>query len=603
MFAFILLLSLFSFQLTNCEILSSNLGQVTLNRGLKAKFYAVNIDDLATSTERRNFLVSKAYQTQGKYLGETKGVTQIDTDWVRWYSPYIYGFYIDPSVDQFVIELRGYYKIDYTGAFQLTSMAYGSEGCTEKVEPTILSISAQLSNAVYLNQTGTDQICYDNTTAAYRDVSIYNEVRAYSTGVIGVKGGGALPILTANTYYPIRINLLSSGSALKTIFFPTQGSQYHYFSGSNLLSSDNEDYDAFDDNSGADFPGNCPQFTLKGTSTKKGLTFNEYEPRLIKRNDCPTVSSSSIMSSSSSEASSFSTSETISSIFSEFTSSGSTSEDSSSSSSDITSSSSISEVTSSSSISEVTSSSSISEITSSSSISEITSSSSISDAIPSSSDTVSSTLSSEYVSSEFSASTSSEDTVSSTFNSLSESTVDSVLSNSSTNSYSYTTESQSNLSSCSYILTTTDMISLNPTLIPSISISYTTLDTTTSPQNSLYTNSTSTNGSTDDFTINVTDTEVVTSTCKICDFSKITSEPLESTAMVYSTTVTKCPDTSSRGNQDSLSQFPSVLETSSFTQVRSGTSMIPTASIITSIAGHAAKIQFKYVLFIALMLL
>ena len=585
MFAFILLLSLFSFQLTNCEILSSNLGQVTLNRGLKAKFYAVNIDDLATSTERRNFLVSKAYQTQGKYLGETKGVTQIDTDWVRWYSPYIYGFYIDPSVDQFVIELRGYYKIDYTGAFQLTSMAYGSEGCTEKVEPTILSISAQLSNAVYLNQTGTDQICYDNTTAAYRDVSIYNEVRAYSTGVIGVKGGGALPILTANTYYPIRINLLSSGSALKTIFFPTQGSQYHYFSGSNLLSSDNEDYDAFDDNSGADFPGNCPQFTLKGTSTKKGLTFNEYEPRLIKRNDCPTVSSSSIMSSSSSEASSFSTSETISSIFSEFTSSGSTSEDSSSSSSDITS------------------SSSISEVTSSSSISEITSSSSISDAIPSSSDTVSSTLSSEYVSSEFSASTSSEDTVSSTFNSLSESTVDSVLSNSSTNSYSYTTESQSNLSSCSYILTTTDMISLNPTLIPSISISYTTLDTTTSPQNSLYTNSTSTNGSTDDFTINVTDTEVVTSTCKICDFSKITSEPLESTAMVYSTTVTKCPDTSSRGNQDSLSQFPSVLETSSFTQVRSGTSMIPTASIITSIAGHAAKIQFKYVLFIALMLL
>ncbi|KAG0670348.1 hypothetical protein C6P45_002481 [Maudiozyma exigua] len=610
-----IVLSLFYFQLICCEILSSNLGPVTLNSGLKARFYSVNIDSLTTQTQRKDFLVSKTYQTQGQYLGETKGVTTVDTEWVKWYAPTIYGFHIDPSVDQFVIELRGYYKPDFTGPFMLTSMGYGSEGCTEKVEPTILSISVQLSSAVYLNKTDNDQICYENTTAEYRNAVIYNEIKAYSTGVIGVRGGSAHPILTKNTYYPIRINILSSGSALKTIFWPTDGSNYHYFSSLNLLSSDSQDYDAFDDNINAEFPGNCPKFTSSGPTVKRDLTFNEYEPRLVRGNDCPASSSSSMISSSSSSSSeipSSSSSEIVSSSTPDISSSSS-SEIVSSSTSDISSSSS-SEI-SSSSYSEIVSSST-SEI-SISNASEIPLSSSTSVIDPSSSEIISSTKSqdfvsssSELVSSQFISSSSSNDTSLSAVNSISTSTLNSVSFDSSKYINSSTTETnvQSSISS-EGLLSSSKTVSLTPTRIsPSSAMtsSYSTWDTILSSRNSAYTSSTSTNGLTED--------NMVTETCTVCKYPKITSKPLESTTVLYETTingtpttvcatVTKCSTITSDDDVDDLLQFPSVLETSAFIQVRSGTPVISTASMITSFEGHATTIKFKHILFIAMMLL
>lgn len=108
----------------------------------------------------------------------------------------------------------------------------------------------------------------------------------------------------------------------------------------NIFSNDNEDYDALDDNINTEFPGNCPQFTLKKSAKKRDLISNEHEPRLFKRNDCPSTSSSSVVSSSSLSSSvvSSSSSESLTSSSSELVSSSSSqlvsSESSTSSSSD-----------------------------------------------------------------------------------------------------------------------------------------------------------------------------------------------------------------------------------------------------------------------------
>lgn len=156
---------------------------------------------------------------------------------------------------------------------------------------------------------------------------------------------------------------------------------------------------------------------------------------------------------------------------------------------------------------------------------------------------------------------------------------------------------------------------MNTTLISSSSISYTTLNITTTSQDSMYTNSTtSTKSSTDGVTINETDTGTVTKTCEVCNSAMITSEPLQPTTITYRTTIdgtpkavlatfTKCSTTTSKNDLHELSEFPSVLETSSYIQIRSGTPVISTASIVSSFEGHATTIHFKQILLIAMMLL
>ncbi|GMM55738.1 hypothetical protein DAKH74_023540 [Maudiozyma humilis] len=343
--------------LVSAEIVQSNLGAIKLTPGLRARFYEVHFDNTESRDDRRKFVDQKKYLTEGEYLGEATGVTSIDTSYIRYKSPTIYGFHMPSTVNQFVIELRGYYKPLKTAPMNILSMAYAQEGCTFNYEGTVLSTYARLSNYMWLNQDSGNQICNENTTNTNEKyATLFNEASSFTSAPIGVNGGSYTPIFQAGEYYPIRIVLISRGPGLSTLFIPTVNGQWMDFSSSNLFSSEKEDYDAMDASEGAAFPGNCPQFTL----TKSASPVAKFVD-VVKRDTCPSssISSSSSMPSSSSEVVSSSSSEVVPSSSSEVVSSSS-SEIVSSSSSEIVSSSS-SEIVSSSS-SEIASSSSLESI-------------------------------------------------------------------------------------------------------------------------------------------------------------------------------------------------------------------------------------------------
>ncbi|KAG0670347.1 hypothetical protein C6P45_002480 [Maudiozyma exigua] len=587
----LLLLYYFSHPISG-EILDSNLGPITLSSGLRARFYQVDLDGTETSADRRVLVANKEYITKGKYLGEVKHVTSLDTNYVKYTSPYIYGFHIDPSVDQFVIELRGYYKPERTSSLRVTSVVYGSQGCTEKVEPSILSPYFRASSAVYLNQTGSDQTCFQNNSDTSKFATLYNEVQSGSLSGMAVTGGTYYPVFTANTYYPIRIVLLSRGSALISFYNPRDGSNYLSFSSKTLFSNDNEDYDALDENENTAFPGNCPQFTSSKANTRRGLMFDDSE-RLVKRDECPASSSSTSEIPSSSEIQT-SLSEIITSSSEIMTSSSeiptSSSEVVTSSSEIITSSSEI--PTSSSEI--ITSSSEIiassSEIPTSSSevvtsSSEILSSSetltSASEIIISSSEIVSSseigssseviTSSSEIVSSS-EVFTSSSETISS-YSDIFTSSASETLASSEivTSSSEYPSSSTSEIvTSSSEYLTSSEIVSESITSSEPEPIQSSTSDTsniitssTTSGSSDISNFQTSSNvitsftgtsdilnslvtsKSTNDATnivTTVTNGHTITQTCTICESSKFTTEQTKRTTGQPEVT-TKLPDT------------------------------------------------------------
>ena len=714
MFTLFLLLLYFT-QFITAEILDSNLGQITLTPGLRARFYQVEFDGTESSNDRRAYVGNKDYLTKGRYLGEVKHVTSLDTNYVKYTSPYIYGFHIDPSVDQFAIELRGYYKPATTASLRMTSTVYGSKGCTEKVEPSILSPYIKASNAVYLNQVASDQICYEDTTSKPQFATLYNEVQAGSTSGMAVTGGTYTPVFTANNYYPIRIVLLSRGSALLSFYYIRDGTDYISFSSRNLFSNDNEDYDALDDNVDTAFPGNCPQFTSTKSNSKRGLIFDDLQ-RLVKRDDCPASSTSELPTSSSEIVTSSSeiitsSSEIITSSSEIITSSSeiitSSSEIPTSSSEIITSS---EVVTSSSEISTssseiVTSSSEIpissSEIVTSSSeavtsseiitsSSEISTSSSeiisSSSEIPtSSSDTISSSevitssdtpaSSSEIISSSdivtsseiitssteiitssseiFTSTTSdvviSSETVISSSEFIPSTTSETVVSSvtvtnpSERGSSSLTSEPISSITSSEFEPTqssTSEFITSDTSDIPTSSHMIRTTTVTSDIPNSFitseHTNSPSTNNAaTDIVTSNVittvTDGQTITKTCTVCESSKhITTHSEDTTThskntaqqstdnivqpktttITYVTTKDGTPTTIMTvtsypvsSNINEASQFPTVIQSSSITQTRSGTFVKPTASSFSTFEGQAITLTFKHIWFITLLLL
>lgn len=437
----------------SADVLESNLGAIKLTPGLRARFYETHLDGTESQNDRLNFVDQKKYITEGEYLGEATGVTSIDTSYIKYISPNIYGFHMPSSVNQFVIELRGYYKPAETAGFKILSMAYAQQGCTYDYESTILSTYARLSNYMWLNQDAGNQVCYENTTNVNEKyATLFNEASSYTSAPVGVNGGSAFPIFQAGEYYPIRIVLLSRGGGFSTIFVPTIGSQWLSFSSSTLFSNANEDYEAMDANEATAFPGNCPQFSGAKSASPVAKFLD-----VVKRDTCPSSSissSSSIPSSSSSEVpSSSSSSEMPESSSSEILSS-STSEIVSSSSEIIPSLSSSSEIliSSESSISSDAASSSASEVTLTSASEPTLSSSSIvsstDEATPSSSSiesSISSVESSTESSSPSSHASSSEDVPTSSGGEVTSSATDETSSVSSVSSTDATRSSSSQM--------------------------------------------------------------------------------------------------------------------------------------------------------------
>lgn len=67
-----------------------------------------------------------------------------------------------------------------------------------------INLVIKASNAVYLNQINSEQICYQDNSASNK----------FATST---------PIFIANNYYPIRIVLLSIGSALLSFYYLRDG--------------------------------------------------------------------------------------------------------------------------------------------------------------------------------------------------------------------------------------------------------------------------------------------------------------------------------------------------------------------------------------------
>ncbi|CAB4256460.1 hypothetical protein, no similarity [Maudiozyma barnettii] len=317
-----------TFFFVHADILDSNLGPIALTPGLRARFYEVSFDGSETAGGRQQYVTSKAYMTEGNYLGEVNGVTSLDVNYVRYLNPTIYGFRMDPNVKQFVIELRGYYKPQTTAGMRISSLVNAVKGCNDGAyDSSILSTYAKVSNKVYLNSTDSDKFCYQDNSATKPFATLFNELSSYSSDYMSVTGGKDTPIFTKNTYYPIRMVFLSRGAGLNALFFPNVNGNWMSFSGSTLFSNPNEDYDALDDNAETVFPGNCPQFTA--TTNNRAISFTNDV--LVRRDECPVSSSSTseiefsstseVVSSSTSKSESSSTSEIVLSSISEIESS------------------------------------------------------------------------------------------------------------------------------------------------------------------------------------------------------------------------------------------------------------------------------------------
>ena len=288
---FLQLLLLWQLVLT-ADPLEHSLGDINLTPGLRARIYEADVPDDATSSTRYTYLGTKQYLTSpGKLLGQANGITNLDINYVKGISPTIYGIEIDPSIDKFVVELRGYYLPKEVNVWKFFTMTWASEGCYNTFEPSMVTTTSSLRRNMYLNPDGTtgEMMCYQDNDVKIVNSGSSNEVSSGTSTPIGVNGGGSNNVeFPINRYYPFKIVLLSRGGSFNVQVMISAGYNKIPFDSSNIFSNPDEDYIYTDANSATEFPGNCPVFTGDKSS---GIVAKFRQ--LVKRDYCESLLSSS----------------------------------------------------------------------------------------------------------------------------------------------------------------------------------------------------------------------------------------------------------------------------------------------------------------------
>lgn len=145
---------LFFSQITTASLITRNLGKQDLEPGFRVRFYKPSFDGTPTDAEMKTYLMDRTYETDAEFLGQMNGVTSTEFKYLKGHIDFINGFYIDPQMDGFIVEYRGYFSPSFGGKLGLRWAQNRVEMC-----PGTILISKQawayveLYNEVFLNDT------------------------------------------------------------------------------------------------------------------------------------------------------------------------------------------------------------------------------------------------------------------------------------------------------------------------------------------------------------------------------------------------------------------------------------------------------------------
>lgn len=273
-------------------LITQNLGKKDLKPGFRVRFYKPSLTGDETDDVMKAYLDDKTYETEAEFLGQMNGVTSTEFNYLRGHNDFINGFYIDPSIDQFLVEYRGYFAPSVGGQLGTVWTQYPVDICPGNRLRTHAAAYSLMYNEVFLNNTADKTVCTWETSNRNGGRNIFS---GFNNGGAGVAMN--TDIMYADQLYPFRLVFFNDAEALEAKFRYYTYPEYVYYSFTegNSFYSPNDNYEYRDANANAGWSKICPKFDVEDT-----MTSVSQPPFVTYPYTCP-ISSSSEEPSSTSE--------------------------------------------------------------------------------------------------------------------------------------------------------------------------------------------------------------------------------------------------------------------------------------------------------------
>ncbi|KAG0664548.1 hypothetical protein C6P45_000568 [Maudiozyma exigua] len=234
----------------------------------------------------KTYLKNKDYETDAELLGQMNGVTSTEFKYLRGHIDFVNGFYIDQSIDQFIVEYRGYLAPSIGGKLGLSWLQNEVEICPGIKLPRHAWAYVQIYNDVFLNDTADQTVCNWETSNRDGGRDIYS---GYMN--VGSSGNMNLDKMYAHQLYPFRLVFYNSEESLEARFeyYDVATFEHYTLSEENSFYSPNDNYEYRDANANSGWPRICPTFDVTDT-----LTPTPQPPFVTQPYTCPASSTSEV---------------------------------------------------------------------------------------------------------------------------------------------------------------------------------------------------------------------------------------------------------------------------------------------------------------------
>ncbi|KAG0660602.1 hypothetical protein C6P45_001555 [Maudiozyma exigua] len=239
---------------------TKNLGQLNLLPGFAVKLYTSSLRGPDDYHRRPLYFTEKDFLKDSQLIAQEVYSTGMNTCWNPYEWNYLFEFLVDPTLRDFVVEMRGYIKSPLNGNLSFSTSFYSLYDCNYNLAHVFEAGYWVIKDTVSLNDTSEGFICsYNSSNKNYKALTFEGSC---NNDTCGRDNPPFTPLATAvkDQYYPVTFYTYISGNNFYTEWgLMFNGGYLGYFD--NFAYYDpNDDFTANDESLDSNFPDACPHF-------------------------------------------------------------------------------------------------------------------------------------------------------------------------------------------------------------------------------------------------------------------------------------------------------------------------------------------------------
>lgn len=282
------------FTLSSASVQTQNLGHLNLQPGFALKLYSSSLRGPDDYHLRPEYFKERDFLKDSKLIAQNVYSEEMITCWMPYMNNVLFNIPVDPTLTDFVAEMRGYIKAPLTGNLSISSEFNGGYYCNDDFSRTYQAGYWIIEDSVSLNDTSDGFMCSynpgDTNYKAYTFESGCTNGDSCSE-LISNFNYTTVTTVVEDQYYPVVFYTYVSGNNIVTQWSLYFSKRYEDFFEQFAYYDPNEDFDADDANLNSGFPNVCPHFheeVFTATTCVQMTATDNY--------DCPTPTSSSMIS-------------------------------------------------------------------------------------------------------------------------------------------------------------------------------------------------------------------------------------------------------------------------------------------------------------------